>query len=95
MRRRSFLGMFPGALAMAAPQTLESVRDTPLPNRPKVSGTLALRARGRSEEPPGRVEYPNGYCAGNRLRQPSSSATCGTLTPVAYQRNGWQPWRPE
>ena len=40
---------------MAAPQALESVREASLPNRPKVPGTLALRARGRTEEPPGRV----------------------------------------
>jgi nicotinamidase-related amidase len=40
---------------MAAPQTLESVREAPLPNRPKVPGTLALKARRRSEESPGSV----------------------------------------
>ena len=33
---------------MAAPQTLERGREAPLPNRPKVPGILALRARGRS-----------------------------------------------
>jgi nicotinamidase-related amidase len=55
MRRRSFLGMLPGALAVAASQTLESGRAAPLPNRPRVPGTMALRARGRSEELPGRV----------------------------------------
>ena len=57
MRRRSFLGMLPGALAVAAPQTPESGREAPLPNRPKVPGTIALRARSRSAEPPaaGRV----------------------------------------
>src|SRR5260370_11678226 len=55
MRRRSFLGMLPGALAIAAPQTLESVREATLPNRPKVPGTIALRARGRSEESAGSV----------------------------------------
>jgi len=54
MRRRSFLGILPGALALAAPQTPESVRGTPLPNRPKVPGTISLRARGRSG-PPGSV----------------------------------------
>src|SRR6185295_1436421 len=48
MRRRSFLGMLPGALAMAAPQTLEPGREAPLANRPKVPGILALRARSRS-----------------------------------------------
>src|SRR5437879_5155279 len=55
MRRRSFLGMLPGALAVAASQTLESGREAPLPNRPRVPGIMALRARGRSEESPGRV----------------------------------------
>src|SRR5260370_31134744 len=55
MRRRSFLGMLPGALAIAAPQTLEPVREAALPNRPKVPGTIVLRARGRSEESPGSV----------------------------------------
>src|SRR6476659_4829143 len=55
MRRRSFLGMLPGALAMAAPQTPESGHERPLPNRPKVPGTIALRARSRSAEPPGSV----------------------------------------
>jgi len=47
--------MLPGALAMAAPQTLERGREAPLPNRPKVPGTIALRARRRSEESPGSV----------------------------------------
>lgn len=55
MRRRSFLGILPGALALAAPQTPESGHEVPLPNRPKVPGTIALRARGRREEPPGSV----------------------------------------
>ena len=36
---------------MAAPQTPESVHETPLPNRPKVPGTISLRARGRSGSP--------------------------------------------
>jgi nicotinamidase-related amidase len=44
MRRRLFLAMLPGALAVADPE---------LPNRPKVPGTLALRARSRAEDPPG------------------------------------------
>jgi nicotinamidase-related amidase len=52
MQRRSFLGMLPGALALAAPQ-IEPGREAPLPNRPKVPGTLALRARSRSEQTPG------------------------------------------
>src|ERR1700716_2216616 len=55
MRRRSFLGMLPGALALAAPQTPESGREAPLPNRPKVPGTITLRARRRSQEPAGSV----------------------------------------
>src|SRR6266849_8273353 len=55
MRRRSFLGILPGALAMAAPQTVEFGREAPLPNRPKVPGTIALRARSRSAAPPGSV----------------------------------------
>src|ERR1700716_3478771 len=56
MRRRSFLGMLPGALALAAPQTPESGREAPLPNRPKVPGTITLRARRRSQEPAGSVQ---------------------------------------
>jgi nicotinamidase-related amidase len=55
MRRRSFLGVLPGALAIAAPQTLESGGEAPPPNRPKVPGTIALRARSRSAEQPGNV----------------------------------------
>ena len=47
MRRRSFLGILPGALALAAPQPPESGREAPLPNRPRVLGTMALRARAR------------------------------------------------
>ena len=53
MRRRSILSMLPGALAVAASQTLQSVRDARLPNRPKVPGTLSLRARSRGAQPPG------------------------------------------
>ena len=53
MQRRSFLGMLPGALALAAPQTPEAGHEGLLANRPKVPGTIALRARSRSEEPPG------------------------------------------
>src|SRR2546430_14809615 len=55
MRRRSFLGILPGALALAAPQTPESGREAPLPNRPKVPGTISLRARSRSADPSGNV----------------------------------------
>ncbi|PYT32574.1 MAG: hypothetical protein DMG57_01315 [Acidobacteria bacterium] len=55
MRRRSFLGILPGALAVAAAQTPESGHEPPLPNRPKVPGTMALRARSRSENLSGNV----------------------------------------
>ena len=48
MRRRSFLAMLPGALAVAEPAPR---------NRPKVPGTLALRARNRTEEPPGSGQF--------------------------------------
>jgi nicotinamidase-related amidase len=44
--RRSFLGSIPGALLVAAAQPLPGV----LPNRPKVPGTLSLRARRRTRE---------------------------------------------
>lgn len=58
MRRRSFLGV-PGALALAAAQTRdaarEAPREAPLPNRPKVPGTMALHARSRSADPSGDV----------------------------------------
>jgi nicotinamidase-related amidase len=47
--------MLPGALAVAAAQTPESGHQAPLPNRAKVPGTIALRARSGSEEPPGSV----------------------------------------
>ena len=50
MRRRTFLGMLPGALAIAAPPPGGEAR---LPNRPKVPGTLALHARSRAEQPSG------------------------------------------
>ncbi len=53
MRRRSFLGMLPGALVMAAPQTIVSGRADLLPYRPKVPGTLGLHARSRIEQPAG------------------------------------------
>src|SRR5437763_16274260 len=43
MRRRSFLAMLPGALAVAAPEA-------PLSNRPNIPGTLSLRRRSRSEQ---------------------------------------------
>jgi nicotinamidase-related amidase len=48
--RRSFLTIFSGALAIARGAQPES---TPLPNRPKVPGTMLLRARLRVEQPPG------------------------------------------
>jgi nicotinamidase-related amidase len=45
--------MVPGALAVAAAQAPDAGREAPLPNRPKVPGTLSLRARRRSEQPAG------------------------------------------
>src|SRR5438876_3004444 len=53
MRRRSFLGMLPGALATVAAQAPEPNRKTAVPNRPRVPGTLSLRTRKRSDQPPG------------------------------------------
>ena len=53
MRRRSFLEMLPGALAAAGAQAPEAGRQSAEPNRPKVPGTLGLRARSRSGQPPG------------------------------------------
>ena len=46
LSRRSFLGSIPGALMLAAAQP--SLGDS-LPNRPKVPGTLNLRARRRTQ----------------------------------------------
>src|SRR2546422_913020 len=57
MRRRSFLGMLPGALAAAAAQAPDSGREAAAPNRPKVPGTLSLRARKR-EQPSGSGKVP-------------------------------------
>ena len=45
--RRSFFGALPGALALAAAQSPPSGA---LPNRPKVPGTLSLRARKRTKQ---------------------------------------------
>jgi len=45
--------MLPGALAAAAAQAPERGREAAAPNRPKVPGTLSLRARRRGEQPPG------------------------------------------
>src|SRR2546421_2084344 len=50
MRRRSFLGVLPAALAVSAAQNAKQGREGPLANRPKVAGTLSLRARSRAEE---------------------------------------------
>ncbi len=50
MRRRYFLGIWPGAL-LSAPQ--QESRQAPISNRPKVPGTLNLRARRRSDPSPG------------------------------------------
>jgi len=52
IERRSFLGILPGALAAAAAQAPKAGREA-APNRPKVPGTLSLRARRRGEQPPG------------------------------------------
>src|SRR5262252_2987733 len=52
MQRRSFLTILPGALALAAAPAPQSDPE-PLPNRPKVPGTLSLLARRRREQPPG------------------------------------------
>jgi len=52
MYRRSFLAILPGALGMATAAAPQSEGES-LPNRPKVRGTLGLRARRRVEQPPG------------------------------------------
>jgi nicotinamidase-related amidase len=49
MRRRSFLGVLPAAL-LAAPQPQKTGGAGAPPNRPKVPGTLSLRARSRGAE---------------------------------------------
>jgi nicotinamidase-related amidase len=49
MRRRAFLGTLPAALGVAISQTGEPPRH----EHPKVPGTLSLRSRKRSEQPPG------------------------------------------
>src|SRR5437667_3240106 len=46
MRRRSFLGILPGALAVAAAQAPETAAAT----RPRVPGTLNIRTRRREHE---------------------------------------------
>jgi len=53
MRRRSFVMMWPGALAAAAAQAPEPGREVAEPNRPRVPGTLSVRVRRRSEQPAG------------------------------------------
>src|SRR5438067_1195243 len=45
--RRSFIGSISGAMLLAAAP--QSTRDV-IPNRPKVPGTLSLRARRRTKE---------------------------------------------
>jgi len=52
MYRRSFLALIPGALGMTVAKAQQADGQSP-PNRPKVSGTLGLRARRRQEQPPG------------------------------------------
>src|SRR5712692_419749 len=49
MRRRTFVGMLPGVLAAAAAQAPEPGREPAAPNRPRVPGTLNLRARRRGD----------------------------------------------
>ena len=45
--RRSFFGSISGAMLLAAaPQS----KKDPIPNRPKVPGTLSLRARRRTKD---------------------------------------------
>ncbi|MGE5569588.1 MAG: hypothetical protein ACM3S5_11185 [Rhodospirillales bacterium] len=56
MYRRSFLTILPGALGLAAAQAPQA-QPVALPNRPKVPGTLALRARRRKEQPPGSGKF--------------------------------------
>jgi nicotinamidase-related amidase len=51
MRRRSFLALLPGALAVS--QTQQPGHEAALPNRPKVGGTLSLRARRRGSQTSG------------------------------------------
>jgi nicotinamidase-related amidase len=46
--RRSFLGLIPGAVLLGV--AAQSPRRDVLPNRPKVPGTLSLRARRRTKE---------------------------------------------
>ena len=46
--RRSFLGLIPGAVLLGA--AAQPPRRDILPNRPKVAGTLSLRARRRTKE---------------------------------------------
>ncbi|MEK7406271.1 MAG: isochorismatase family protein [Acidobacteriota bacterium] len=55
MQRRSFLEILPGALAGVAAQAPRPGSEA-APNRAKVPGTLSLRARRRSEQPPGSGE---------------------------------------
>lgn len=57
MRRRSFLGTFAGAL-VAAPQTQDPVADAAGPRRPRVPGTLLLRARRRGHPAHGTGRVP-------------------------------------
>jgi nicotinamidase-related amidase len=52
MYRRSFLAILLGALGLAMAQGPQSGSES-LPNRPKVPGTISLRARRRGEQPPG------------------------------------------
>jgi nicotinamidase-related amidase len=52
MHRRSFVGMLSAAV-VSKPQTQDASRGVAIPNRPRVPGTLSLRARTRGEQAPG------------------------------------------
>ena len=56
MRRRSFLGMLPVGLGVAA-QTPRPGDPGVIPNRPKVPGILNLKARRRTEQPAGSGKF--------------------------------------
>lgn len=52
MRRRSFVGVLSAAM-VGTPQTQDTGRDVPIPNRPRVAGALSVRARRRGEQASG------------------------------------------
>jgi len=53
MRRRTFLEVLPGAVAAVRAQAPDHGREGAAQNRPKVPGTLSLRARRRDGQPAG------------------------------------------